>query len=138
MTTNCVGASAPELLEPRFAACVAAGDVDGIVRLYAADAVVSLPRGREAAGGAAIRAAFASALAAGVLRSDAGLRVPRAVVSGGLAMTTSTSADGTVHTQVARRESDGTWVWVRDGSRLRGVAACLPDAGVSELPAAVA
>ena len=45
-----VGAGAPEALESRFAACVAAGDLDGIVGLYAADAVVSLPRGREAAG----------------------------------------------------------------------------------------
>jgi transcriptional regulator of NAD metabolism len=50
----------------------------------------------------------------------------RAVVTGGLAMTTSTTADGTVRTQVARRTADDRWVWVRDGSRLREVEACLP------------
>jgi ketosteroid isomerase-like protein len=126
---SALGAGAPEALESRFAACVAAGDLDGIVGLYAADAVVSLPRGREAAGATAIRAAFAAALATGALGAvgapAAGVTA-RAVVTGGLAMTTSTTADGTVRTQVARRTADDRWVWVRDGSRLREVEACLP------------
>ena len=149
MTTTAPGAPAPELLESRFTRCVAGADLDGIVGLYAADAVVSLPRGREAAGSTAIRAAFAAALSAGALRSswcadgadDAGVVTARAIVSGDLAMTTSTSADGTVRTQVARRQPDGTWVWVRDGSRLREVAASLPAAcrsGRSGMSAAVA
>ena len=94
--------------------------------LYAADAVVSLPRGREAAGSAAIREALAAAMAAGVLGGDGAAVSSRAVISGDLAMTTSTTADGTVRTQVARRTADGRWVWVRDGSRLREVEACLP------------
>ncbi|WP_256794419.1 hypothetical protein [Terrabacter sp. Ter38] len=126
---SAVGASAPEALESRFAACVASGDLDGIVGLYAADAVVSLPRGREAAGSTAIRTAFAAALAAGVLGPVGGPAPAvsaRAVVTGGLAMTTSTAPDGTVRTQVARRTVDGRWVWVRDGSRLRDAEACLP------------
>ena len=124
-----VGAAAPEELEPRLAALVAAGDLDGIVALYAADAVVSLPRGREAAGSEAIRVALAAARAAGALGpvGAGGARgAPRAVVSGDLAMTTSTTEDGTVRTQVARRTPEGRWVWVRDGSRLREVTACLP------------
>lgn len=120
------GAETPEALESRLAACVAAGDLDGLVGLYAADAVVSLPRGREAAGSAAIREAFAAALAAGVLGGDEVAVSSRAVVTGDLAMTTSTTADGRVRTQVARRAGDGRWVWVRDGSRLREVEACLP------------
>lgn len=126
-----VGAPAPEALESRFAACVAAGDLDGIVGLYAADAVVSLPRGREAAGSASIRDAFAAALASGVFlpgAAHAPAGVARAVVTGDLAMTTSTTVDGTVRTQVARRTAEGVWVWVRDGSRLREVEACVPAA----------
>lgn len=121
-----VGASTPEALESRLAACVATGDLDGLVGLYAADAVVSLPRGREAAGSVAIREAFAAAMAVGVLVGDGAAVSSRAVVSGDLAMTTSTTVDGTVRTQVARRTADGRWVWVRDGSRLREVEACLP------------
>lgn len=135
---NPVGASTPEALEPAFAAAVAAGDLDAVVGLYAADAVVSLPRGREAAGSTAIREAFAAALVAGVLTpaapragqpGDGGAvtgPTVRAVVTGDLAMTTSSGADGRVLTQVARRTAEGRWLWVRDGSRLREVEACLP------------
>ncbi|WP_374967739.1 YybH family protein [Terrabacter sp. BE26] len=125
-------ATSPEQLEPAFASAVAAGDLDAMVGLYAADAVVSLPRGREAAGHRAIREAFAAALAAGVLGAggacgeDAAAVSVRALVTGDLAMTTSSRADGTVCTQVARRTADGGWLWVRDGSRLREADACLP------------
>ncbi|MEW1955851.1 nuclear transport factor 2 family protein [Terrabacter sp. NPDC080008] len=139
-TTHCgpAGASTPDALEPAFRAAVAAGDLEAVVGLYAADAVVSLPRGREAAGSAAIRAAFAAALAAGVLQDWASVAgsgagegdevapTVRAVVSGDLAMTTASGVDGRVCTQVARRSAEGRWLWVRDGSRLRDVEACLP------------
>ncbi|MHA3835440.1 YybH family protein [Terrabacter sp. AAH1] len=129
------GTGAPEALEARFVELALARDLDGIVGLYAADAVVSLPLGREAAGHEAIRAAFAAALAAEALGPFDGAVLSRAVVAGDLAMTTSSCSDGSVRTQVARRTSDGRWVWVRDGSRLRGVPACLP---VDSAPLAVA
>lgn len=107
----------PEALGHRFADCAAEGDLEGIVALYAADAVVSLPSGREAAGPQAIRAAFAAALAAGAdLRIES---VGRPIITGSLACTCSTDVTGRVHTQVARREPDGSWRWIRDGSRLR-------------------
>ena len=121
-----LGACTPEALESCFAAAVARGDLDALVGLYAADAVVSLPRGREAPGSTAIRQALAAAMAAGVLGGDGAAVSSRAVISGDLAMTTSTTVDGTVRTQVARRAPDGRWVWVRDGSRLRDIEACLP------------
>jgi ketosteroid isomerase-like protein len=116
-----LGAATPELLATRFAEHVAAGDTDGILGLYAEDAVVSLADGREAAGTAAIRAAFEAVLAVG---ADLGVAVgvsPRVVLAGPLAMTSFTGTDGEVRAQVARREQDGTWRWVRDGSTLRGV-----------------
>jgi ketosteroid isomerase-like protein len=120
MTTT-AGAATPAELETRFCVLAAAGDLDALTSLYAADAVVSLPRGREAAGHAAIRAAFAEALACGARWAEPdSIRV---IESGALAMTTSTSLDGVVGTQVARHEPDGGWVWVRDGSHLRGAAA---------------
>lgn len=108
----------PELLGRRFAELIGDGDLDGLVGLYAADAVVGLPDGREAAGSEAIRAAFAAALGRGV---DLGIEsVGCPIVTESLACTYSTDAAGRVHTQVARREADGTWRWIRDGSRLRG------------------
>ncbi|EWT02131.1 ketosteroid isomerase [Intrasporangium oryzae NRRL B-24470] len=129
MSTTDPGVTAPELLTERFATFAAKADLDGILSLYAVDAVVSLPRGREAAGHAAIRAAYEAAFDAGV---DLGAAAPddggdvRVMVAGDLAMTSATDADGRVRTQVARRGPDGTWLWVRDGSRLRDVEACLP------------
>jgi ketosteroid isomerase-like protein len=130
MTTTRPAAQAPEDLEALLAAAVASADLDAVAALHAPDAVVSLPGGREAAGRDAVRAAYAAALDAGALVDTAlGAASTRAVVSGALAMTTSTWSDGTVRTQVARREPDGTWVWTRDGSRLRDIAACLPVAG---------
>lgn len=114
MTTNDI--RSPEDLGRRFAQCVAEADLDGIAGLYAADAVLSLPDGREAAGRAAIRSAFATALAAGADLSVASVGTP--IVTGGLACTTSVTASGAVQTQVARLEPDGTWLWVHDGHRL--------------------
>jgi ketosteroid isomerase-like protein len=107
----------PKALCHGFAAAVAAGDLDAVIELYAADAVVTLPRGREAAGHVAIRAAFEAALRRGL---DLAVEsVGRPIVTGSLACTTTTDGVGRVHTQVARREADGSWRWIRDGSRLR-------------------
>ena len=118
MTTNEL--RSPEDLGRRCADLIEAGDLDGLTSLYAADAVVSLPDGREAAGSTAIRAAFAAALASGADLTVAS--VGTAIVAGTLACTTSTTATGAVLTQVARREPDGTWRWVRDGHRLLDVS----------------
>jgi ketosteroid isomerase-like protein len=110
-------AGGPASLGHRFSAAVASGDLEAIVALYAADAVVTLPHGREAAGTEAIRAAFGAALEGGAdLHVES---VGRPIVSGSLACTTTTDAAGRVHTQVARHEPDGAWRWIRDVSRLR-------------------
>ena len=138
MTTNTPAErhQGPETLCARFTAFAAARDLDGIVGLYADDAVVTLPLGREAAGPRAIRAAFAGALAAGALAADApiagaAVRSSRVVVAGDLAMTSATGSDGRVRTQVARRGADGQWVWIRDSGHLHDIEAALP-AGVGE------
>ncbi len=86
-TASPTGTATPEELGPRFADRLATGDIDGLVELYAADAVVALGEGREAAGQVAIRAAFVTALAAGVDLSVASVGTP--VVVGRLACTTS-------------------------------------------------
>ncbi len=103
----------------QFAECVAARDVVGIVRLYAADAVVSLRDGREAVGSTAIGAAFAAALERGFDLAVEPVGAP--IVRSGVACTSSRTTDGRVCTQVARREPDGTWRWLRDGFRLRAL-----------------
>jgi ketosteroid isomerase-like protein len=123
MRTNRQGAAAPQVLAAQFMGLLAAQDIDGIMGLYADDAVVSLADGREAAGRAAIRRAFERAFA-GALDLGAGAATQsRVVVAGALAMTSFTGADGAVRTLVARRVPDGTWLWVRDGSTLRQLSA---------------
>ncbi|OFE18440.1 hypothetical protein BA895_12560 [Humibacillus sp. DSM 29435] len=128
MTTNEAAErhEGPEALCARFAAYAAAGDLDGIVSLYAADAVVTLPRGREAAGPRAIKAAFCGALAAGEPITGSSVASSRIVVAGDLAMTSATGPDGQVRTQVARRCADGQWVWIRDSGHLRDIESALP------------
>ncbi|MDV3221932.1 hypothetical protein [Intrasporangium sp.] len=131
------GAKSPRELLATFVAGVAAGDVAGIAGSYAADAVVSLPRGREAAGLPAIRLAYAAALAAGVALGvdesmvDSAVARARVIETGPLSMVSFTGVDGAVRTLVAWRGDDG-WAWVRDGSMLRDVEAAL-GAGLSDV-----
>ena len=115
---------APEALGERFARAVDTRDLDAIVALYAADAVVSLAGGREAAGTAAIRGAYARALAEGTdLRTEG---VGEAIVEGDHACTTTRGPGGEVRTQVARLDADRGWLWVRDARHLRSLAALAP------------
>ena len=122
MTTRDQGTATPEALAAQFVGFLAVQDLEGIVGLYAYDAVLSLANGREAAGTAAIRRAFHAALASGTGLGVHAAIEPRVVVAGSLAMTSFTGADGGVRTLVARRLPDGAWLWIRDGSTLRHVA----------------
>ncbi|MDN5789673.1 MAG: nuclear transport factor 2 family protein [Micrococcales bacterium] len=134
-TASLPGAPTPEHLVRQFADRLAVGDIDGLVALYAPDAVVALGEGREAAGTVAIQVAFRAALAAGIDLSVASVTTP--IIAGGLACTTSITDSGAVLTQVARLEADGTWRWVRDGHRLRDLATAKPAKPATE-PTAVA
>ena len=125
MTTN-LGAQSPRDLLAAYVEGVAAGDVVGIVASYAADAVVTLPGGREAAGPEAIGVAFGAAVAAGAAPpvDDSVVAGARVIETGSLSMVSFTGLDGAVRTMVAWRGEDG-WAWVRDGSMLRDVEAAL-------------
>jgi ketosteroid isomerase-like protein len=125
MTTK-RAAQTPRDLLAAYVERVAAGDVAGVVGSYAADAVVTLPLGREAAGLPAIGAAFGAALASGATLPVDGSVVDgaRVIETGSLSMVSFTGLDGAVRTLVAWRGEDG-WTWVRDGSMLRDVEAAL-------------
>ena len=60
----------------------------------------------------AIRAYFAGTVAAGRKFAVGGQRP--AVIGGDLALTSTRLPDGTVTAEVARRQADGTWLWVID------------------------
>ncbi|MCF2525773.1 YybH family protein [Yinghuangia soli] len=87
-------------------------DVDGLVALYEPGAVLALPGGRVAVGHHEIRAAYAQ-LVAGRPEFLPGTVNP-AVRNGELAITSVRIGGGDFTVEVARRQADGTWLWVID------------------------
>jgi ketosteroid isomerase-like protein len=102
----------PQDLERLLVTRQRAGDVEGMVALYERDAVVDIGDGQLLRGIEAIRSYFAGVTATG-RKFQFGEQRP-AVVSGDLAATSTRLPDGTVTAEVARRQGDGTWLWVID------------------------
>lgn len=88
------------------------GDVDGMTALFEPHAVLDSGEGRLALGREAIRALFADITATG--RKFASGNQSPAVISGDLALTSTRLPDGSVTAEIARRQGDGTWLWVID------------------------
>lgn len=88
------------------------GDIEGMTALFAPDAVVDTGEGPLTRGHDAIRALFAGFAAEG--RKFAKGKQSPAVVNGDLALTSTHLPDGSVTAEVARRQADGTWLWVID------------------------
>ena len=93
------------------------GDVEGMVALFEPEAVVDTSEEDNAEGGlirghAAIRAFFTELCASG-RKFHAGRQAP-AVINGDLALTGTLRSDGKMTAEVARRQSDGTWLWTID------------------------
>ncbi len=109
---SCEPARDPQDLERLLVSRERAGDVDGMAALYEPHAVLDcgdrcLIQGREA-----IRAFYAELVAAGRKFEFGDQRA--AIISGDLALTSTRGPDGTVTAEVARRQGDGTWLWVID------------------------
>ncbi len=98
----------PRLLVER----VNAGDLEGIIDLYEMGAVLALPGGGIAVGRDAIRTFYGELLATRPTFM-AGAQLP-ALESGGLALTSTRLVGGGVTAEIARRQQDGTWLWVVD------------------------
>jgi len=102
----------PQDLERLLVTRERAGDVDGMVALYEPRAVLDNGSGPLTQGREAIRAFFADLVAMG-RKFEIGDQRP-AIVSGDLALTSTRLPDGSVTAEVARRQGDGTWLWVID------------------------
>ena len=102
----------PQDLERLLVSRERAGDVDGMVALYEPHAVLDGGGGRLMLGRDAMRAFFTELVATG-RKFDFGEQRP-ALVSGDLALTSTLLPDGSVTAEVARRQGDGTWLWVID------------------------
>jgi ketosteroid isomerase-like protein len=102
----------PQDLERLLISRQHAGDVEGMVALFEADAVIDSGDGWPTRGTEAIRAFFTEVVATG-RKFQVGEQRP-ALVSGNLALTSTRLPDGRVTSEVARRQADGTWLWVID------------------------
>ncbi len=102
----------PQDLERLLVSRERAGDVDGMAALYEPHAVLDSGDGRLTLGREAIRALYARLVAMG-RKFDFGDQRP-AIINGDLALTSTRLPDGSVTAEVARRQGDGTWLWVID------------------------
>ncbi len=109
-------AAEPEDLGRLFLERANARDVDGVAALYEPDAVLASAGGDLVTGTKAIRRMYEALLAdppqfAGDVRP--------ALRRGDLALT-STRFRGGATAEIARRQSDGTWLWVADQPNVTG------------------
>lgn len=102
----------PQELERLLITSQSAGDVEGMVALYEPDAVLDYGDGQLRRGKEAIRAFFTEQVASGK-KYEAGDQKP-AIINGDFALTSTCLPDGTVTAEVARRQADGTWLWIID------------------------
>jgi uncharacterized protein (TIGR02246 family) len=116
-------ARSPQELHHLFAACANSGDVDGMLALYEPDAAFISPDGDSARGGEQIRGRFSELLSMAPQISNLSSRVVRAGDvallcnrwSMELELGESTPARVAAQsTEVARRQADGSWLYVID------------------------
>lgn len=105
-------AKTPNDLERLFVERANAGDVEGLVALYEPDAIVDSGDGDVAVGRDQIRRLFVRFLADRP-QLDPSIQAP-ALCSGDLALTSSQLSNGDITAEVARRQPDGSWLWVVD------------------------
>ncbi|HEY6747875.1 MAG TPA: hypothetical protein VI357_19425 [Mycobacteriales bacterium] len=105
-------ASRPEDLSRLIVARLNAGDVDGVVALYEPQAVLALSDGQVAAGAEEIRSVYEHLLADKPTFAPGTQRPTLRCAN--VALTSSRLANGVVTAEVARRQPDGTWLWILD------------------------
>lgn len=94
-----------------------AGDIDGMTALFEPDAVIDLGGGRLVCGTQAIHQFFIEHQATGLGPEGRRFRLGEqrpALICGELALTSTRSIEGNITSEVARRQDDGTWLWVID------------------------
>jgi SnoaL-like domain len=101
-----------------------AGDADGMAALYEPGAMLDCGKGRTAVGRAATREFYAGLIAQG-RKFELGQQRP-AFVNGNLALTSTRLPNGDVTAEIARRQTDGAWLWVIDQPRIARAALAPP------------
>jgi hypothetical protein len=105
-------ASKPEDLGHFFVVRANAGDVEGLVALYAPESVLAGSDRQVLVGTEAIRRFYAELLAPQP-RFEPGEQAPP-LRHGDLSLTSTRLRDGAVTAEIARRQPDGRWLWIID------------------------
>lgn len=105
-------AKEPNDLEKYFVERANAGDVEGLVALYESEAILSDGAGKIVVGINQIREFFVKFLADRPMLDQSVQK--EALCSGDLSLTSSKLGNGDITAEVARRQPDGTWLWVID------------------------
>jgi ketosteroid isomerase-like protein len=112
-------AKQPEDLARLFVERVQAQDAEGLAALYEPDAVVAYPPGRQTVGHEAILALYQQ-----MVENPPPVKVEEplpTIYFGDLALTSTRSSDNTgTRVQVARRQTDGSWLRIIDRPEVRG------------------
>ena len=110
-------AKEPNDLERFFVERANAGDVEGLVALYEPNAVIACGNGEVVSGLDQIRKFFTAFLASRP-QLDPSIQAA-ALCSGDIALTSSRLSNGDITAEIARRQPDGSWLWVVDQFALR-------------------
>ena len=102
----------PQDLERFLVARQQVGDIEGMVALFEPNAVIHTDDGQVVRGHAAMRTYYREIASAG--RMFALGEQQQALINDELALTSTRSTSGSVTAEVARRQPDGTWLWVID------------------------
>ncbi|MBU2510688.1 ketosteroid isomerase family protein [bacterium] len=105
-------ANDPNDLEKYFVERANAGDVEGLVALYERNAVLVDSNGEIAKGLNQIREFFVKFLASRPQFEPSNQAA--AICSEDIALTSSNLSNGDVTAEIARRQPDGSWLWVVD------------------------
>lgn len=102
----------PEDLHTYWIRFAIQGDAAGLASLYEPDAVLIAPDGSRVEGRMQIQSFYEAFVQSAWDVVDGEVR--RAIVNGGLAITSARQGDGEVTCEVARAQPDGGWLWVID------------------------
>lgn len=105
-------AKEPNDLEKFFVERANAGDVEGLVALYEADAKLACGDGVEVIGTNQIRNFFTDYLTTRPKLTPS-IQAP-ALCSGNIALTSSRHSNGDLSAEIARCQPDGNWLWAVD------------------------
>ena len=117
--TDRTGAAEPGDLARLFNERANAGDVEGLVALYEPDAVLAAGP-VVATGHAEIRRFYTDLLAKKSEFPSVETLAP--LINGSIALTSARLPNGTISVEAARRQEDGTWLWMIDQLKIKPLA----------------